>query len=328
MAADEGHFRLWNPDWCNSVIDNCQRVNVRGKYLTTFEIAISETGSAVAELGTAADAAFYGSRPEVCTITAGAATTTTTGDYFLLSSADGDGTETGYYLWLNEAVGGGEPTPGGIYTNGLEVAIGAADTAATVAGKIQTVLDAVGTLTSTNAGAIITLESDNVGDNVDCHDGNTAYVIATTYQGAYQTAAKIFVVSSDAGDTNTDAGKVRKVCVIGISVASKYNYIQGTEDPIYTVEEINMAGATYVESERYYIRIMHMYASHWGSGGSDAEGTITLVDANTGTGHTYLTLDAASNESNSSGLIYVAENYWGRWNRCYISMNDVLIDVA
>lgn len=329
MGADEGYFRLWNPDWTDGTIDNCVRSNVHGRNQMTFEIAISEAASAVAELGTAADTVLYGSRPEVTVFTALAATSTTTGDYYLLSAADGDGTETGYYVWLNEAAGGGEPAPGGIYTNGLEVAIGGADNAATVGGKIQAVVDAVGTLTCTNAGAVVTTESDNVGDVVDSVDGNMGVIIATTYQGAYQTACKLFVVSSQANDSNAiAAADAQKVCIIGLSVSSKYNFIHNAEKPIYTVEEINLAGATYVETERAYVRVMHMYCCDWGTTGSDAVGNITLVDANTGTGHTLLTIDAGSNESNSSGVVYVPDGRWGRWKRCFVSLNDEAIDVT
>ena len=329
MGADEGYFRLWNPDWTDSTIDNCKRSNVRSKNRMTFEIAISEASSAVAEIGTAADTVLYGSRPEVAVYTALAATSTVTGDYYTLSSADGDGTETGYYVWLNEAAGGGEPTPGGIYTNGLEVAVGAADNAATVAGKIQVVVDAVGSLTCTNAGAVVTTESDNVGDVVDSVDGNMGVTIATTYQGAWQTACKLFVVSSQANDTNAlAAADAKKVCIIGLSVSSKYNMVVNGEKPIYTVEEINLAGATFVETSRAYVRVMHMYCCDWGTTGSDAVGNIILVDANTGTGHTLLTIDAGSNESNSSGLVYVPDGRWGRWNRCYISLYDVATNQA
>lgn len=325
MGADEGYFRLWNPDWCNGTIDDCRRVNVHGKFQTTFEIAVSEAASAAAELGTAADAAFYGGRPPRCTVTCGAATTTVTGDHFYLYKADGDGTETFYYVWLNEAVGGKDPAPTG--GTGLEVAIGAADDASTVAGKVKVVIDGTGGLTATVAAAIIKIESDAVGPVTPAVDVNTGYAIVNDYQGSYQTYCKLFAYSSQADDTDESDKDARKVMIIGISVSDPVAAALGTEKPQYSVEQVSLAGATFVETTRYYKRVMHMYVCDWGSAGAEAKGNIKLIDTDTATGHTYLTIDADANESNSSGLVYVADGFWGRWKRCYISMNDAAIAV-
>lgn len=207
--ADEGYFRLWNPQWCNSTTDKCIRTNVHGKRKMTFEIAVSEAGSAVAELGTAADAVL-------------------------------DGTTTPVLIYLD---------------------------------------------------------------------------------------------SSSAVDKDADTGAVRAVHVIGITVASAYDYIQGIEKPVYSVEEVRCdatAGTTAVATTRYYLRVMHMYATEWGTGGissHDAEGNITL-DSTGSAGTVYITIDAASNESNSSGLIYLVDGFYGRWNRCFISLQDVAVNVA
>jgi len=208
MAADEGRFRLWNPQWTNSTGDDCRRANVRGKNQMTFELAITEAASGVAELGTPADNILNGT------------------------------------------------------------------------------------------GTPVLLEED----------------------------------STDALDKDADTGCVRAVHIIGITVASAQNYIDGLEDPVYSVEEVRCdvtAGTTAMPTSRYYLRVIHAYAVEWGSGGGashDAEGTITIQTVGGVT--TYLTIDAASNESNSSGLIYVADGYWGRWNRCYISLHDESVNVA
>ena len=192
--ADEGYFRLWNPQWTNSTGDKYIRTNLEGKRPMTFEIAVSEATSAAAEIGTAADAAF-------------------------------DGT--------------------------------------------------------------------------------------TTPQVAY-------IDSSHADDTDSSIKDVRAVHIIGISCSSVGAFNDG-EKPLYSIEEIRTSGTTAVVGTRAYLRILHAYAAEWGSGGANAAGNIIITNV---TPTTYLTIDAASNESNSSGLVYVHENYWGRWSRCYISAND------
>jgi len=193
--ADEGYFRLWNPQWTNSTGDKYIRTNLEGKRPMTFEIAVSEATSAVAEIGTAATAAF---------------------------------------------------------------------------------------------------------------DGTT-------------TPAVIYVDSSSANDTDAADKDVRAVHVIGISVSSVKGFNEG-EKPLYSVEEIRTSGTTAVISTRFYLRLLHAYAAEWGSGGAEAAGNVIITNV---TPTTYLQIDADSNESNSSGLIYVYEDYWGRWSRCYISANDV-----
>ena len=192
--ADEGYFRLWNPQWTNSTGDSLIRTNVHGKRRMTFEIAVSEASSAVAELGTAATAALNGTT-----------------------------------------------TPVLVYVDG-----------------------------------------------------------------------------ADALDIDTTAGHARAVHIIGITVSSVTAFIGG-EIPVYSVEEVRLNGTDAVASSRYYLRLLHAYVCEWGTGGSDAKGNIIITDV---TPTTYLQIDADSNESNSSGLIYVYDGYWGRWNRCYISLND------
>jgi hypothetical protein len=140
------------------------------------------------------------------------------------------------------------------------------------------------------------------------------------------TPVQVIVVSSAANDDNDLAdADAKKVHLIGISVASATDYINGVEDPVYSVEQLNLNGTTNVTSTRYYLRVMHMYCVDWGTTGSDPVGNITCeYPENTA----LLTMDAADNESNSSGLIYLAANYEGRWERCFVSLNDTALNVA
>lgn len=139
------------------------------------------------------------------------------------------------------------------------------------------------------------------------------------------TPVQVIVVSSSADDDDGATKHVRKVHLIGLSVASAKNYVLGTEDPVYSVEELSMNGTTNVTSSRYYLRVMHLYAVQWGSGDADAAGAITCeYPENTA----LLTIDAGDNESNSSGLIYLADNYEGRWTRCFVSLNDAALNQA
>ena len=137
------------------------------------------------------------------------------------------------------------------------------------------------------------------------------------------TPVLVYADSSAALDTDTTIGAVRAIHLIGISVSSVKAFNEG-EVPLYSIEEFRMNGTTGVASVRYYLRVMHHYAVEWGSGDTAshmAEGNITIDSTGAG-GTVYLTLDLDANESNSSGLIYLYDGYWGRWNRCYISAND------
>lgn len=120
----------------------------------------------------------------------------------------------------------------------------------------------------------------------------------------------IVIVSNQADDTDNSAKDVRKVRVLGVSCAAIVNptACAGTETDYiadwatnnqYSIEEINMDGTTDVYSKRYYLRVMHVYASDWGSAGQDAKGTIQLESpANT----VLFTIAAGANESQGSTI--------------------------
>ena len=135
----------------------------------------------------------------------------------------------------------------------------------------------------------------------------------------------LYIESAAAGDTIAGAG-VRRVRLIGITVASAQAYLNGKEDPVYSLEEVNMATSAHVCTVRYYLRVIHAYASDWGAN-KDADGNITVGDDATPT-TTYLTIAAGSNESNNGGLIYVAEGFHGRWKRLLLNINDPAINAG
>ena len=179
-------------------------------------------------------------------------------------------------------------------------------------------------------------------------DGNYPLMFEIRYSGTCSAAAAQIGAAADnaldgtttpvkvyvdcAADTDKDAstGHVRKVRIIGISVASDQAYINGTEDPVYSIEEVNLTaagGTTAVATSRYYLRVIHFYASDWGSGGSDASNAIYVQDDAAGTTK-YLTIAQNYNESNNGGLIYVADGYYGRTVKLRAGLNDAAFNNA
>ena len=133
------------------------------------------------------------------------------------------------------------------------------------------------------------------------------------------TPVLLYIESTHATDTIAGVG-VRRVRLIGLSVASLQNYLNGIETAVYSVEEINMATSAHTLTTRYYLRVMHLYASDWGTD-LNAAGTLTAGDDATPT-NPYLTIAVAGTESNNGGLIYVGPGYHGRWKRLLANIND------
>lgn len=150
----------------------------------------------------------------------------------------------------------------------------------------------------------------------------TASATATELGGAANsigdgttTPLQLSIVSAQVTDIDTGAGKVRKVRIIGVSVPT---LVTPVSEAVYSVEEINMNGTTDVLSSRWYLRLIHVYSSDWGSGGQDAEGDITIENpADTD----LQTITAGTNES-SGCVIYGCNGYRGRWNLLDISHQD------
>jgi len=118
------------------------------------------------------------------------------------------------------------------------------------------------------------------------------------------TPARVYVLSSQANDTDAGTGDARKVAIIGVSVDPQEIY--SSANAKLTVEVVNLAGTTAVLTKRAYVRLLHAYVCDWGSGGQDAKGNIT-IDNNGAGGTIYLTITATYNESNNS-VLYFPEN--------------------
>ena len=89
------------------------------------------------------------------------------------------------------------------------------------------------------------------------------------------------------------AGAAHSVALVGLTVSSVAAYTAG-EVPLVTIEVVAMAGTTDVTSTRFFVWLDHAYVCEWGTGASDATGTITMeAPANT----TLLTIAATQNES-------------------------------
>lgn len=133
---------------------------------------------------------------------------------------------------------------------------------------------------------------------------------ATAAKDGTGTVFQIITVSAGAGDTDTGAGHVRKLAIIGLTTNSQAGYDSyllnpntptgKAGKPILSVEVMNMAGVADVTSTRFYLREpIKAYAIQWGSGGTDASAAITIeAPANTA----LLTIAITQNESNACTL--------------------------
>lgn len=123
---------------------------------------------------------------EITSVTTPAASTITTGDYWLLYSAN-DATE--YYVWYNKAAGGGDPAPAG--KTGIEVTIGGSDTAAQVATATASAIDGVSDFSASADSAVVTVTNADEGEATDASDVNSGVTISITSQGAAKPLAEV-----------------------------------------------------------------------------------------------------------------------------------------
>lgn len=129
---------------------------------------------------------------QVTNIVTAAASTLTTGDYFLLN---GPGNEINYYVWFNKAGGGGNPLIPG--RTGIEVDVGGGDTDAQVATAAASAIDALADFqaSSTTNVLVITNARAGITDNtVDASVGGTGFTITTTSYGATLPATQLETV--------------------------------------------------------------------------------------------------------------------------------------
>lgn len=121
-----------------------------------------------------------------------AASTLTTGDYFLLN---GPGNLTNYYVWYNKASGGGDPMIGA--RTGIEVAIGGSATAAQVATATASAIDAISDFTATALSTTVTITAVETGLTDETVDGNTGFTFSTTAYGATAPATAVSTIRTN-----------------------------------------------------------------------------------------------------------------------------------
>lgn len=116
---------------------------------------------------------------QISTVTTAAASTLTTGDYFLLN---GPNNETNYYVWYNKASGGGDPLVAN--RTGIQVAVGSGDTDAQVATATASAIDAVADFSASASLNVVTITASGPGITDDLEDVNTGFTFAVTTYGA------------------------------------------------------------------------------------------------------------------------------------------------
>lgn len=160
-------------------------------------------------------------------VIATAASTLTTGDYFLLN---GPNNETNYYVWYNKAAGGGNPLVSG--RTGIEVAIGGGDTAAQVATATTAAIDAT-VFSASAVSTTVTIIAPSAGITDTAVDVNTGFTITTTLYGATAPADPV---------TTIRVNKFNERLQIYFSGMGNYPIIYNPEDsPKYQLMGQNLA---------------------------------------------------------------------------------------
>lgn len=140
--------------------------------MTGVEVTVS-TGDTANETAEALLDALAGR--EKYKLTCAASSAMTTGQYFTINSAT-DATE--YYVWFNVNSGGGDPAPAS--KTGIEVAVGASDTADQVATALAAALDANSDFTATANSDVVTVTNAAAGATTDAANVDVASPFAVT----------------------------------------------------------------------------------------------------------------------------------------------------
>lgn len=126
---------------------------------------------------------------ETTTLTFGAASSMSSGQYFLINTANN---VNQYYVWFNKDTLGGEPQ-GLTGKTGIQIVISSADDALAVASKVKDALNLASGLTATFSGNIVTVVNTSVGTCTDASNPNTSgLTIAITQQGKVADTATEF----------------------------------------------------------------------------------------------------------------------------------------
>lgn len=163
---------------------------------------------------------------EVQTVIAAAASTLTTGDYFLLYSAKD---ETPYYVWYNKAAGGGDPAVTG--KTGIEVTIGGSDTDIQVATATVTAVGAANfskDFTATNVSgtsATVTITNKNTGSCTNASDSNTSFTFGVTTNGIGETVYSVNALYSYLQDTFDELGQMDDKVPMSAQTPTDYTLI-------------------------------------------------------------------------------------------------------
>ena len=219
--------------------------------------------------------------------------------------------DTGYTFVVTEN-GGADPGADG---TGAECDIKAATTAANVGTIIQGVIDALSDVTASGT-TTVTIINDEIGLVTKTTDGNTGFTITQIEQSSNKYAgAPLYLVSTEANDTDALSGDMRKDIIIGFAK-------DANGKTLLKSEEVALAGATQVKStELKWIRAIHHQGSDWGSGGQDAKGAISLEDL---PGTDYLDISIGLNNS-EGGLIWLPDNMHAQIAEWQLDLHDIAI---
>ena len=182
----------------------------------------------------------WGRRQSSCvTVNSGAATQD--GTYFTLSAptAPGSTTLTDYYVWFDLDDGSTDPAVSG--ATGIEVDIVTGDTAAQIATKLTTAVDAISLLRAaeTETAAQVHIEAEFIGAATALADGDTSFVIEAGSTGL-------------GGDLGKTSG--------GVTVSMEVSSVQITTDQTgaIPVDEVNTGQTISVE-----MSLLEMTPERW-----------------------------------------------------------------
>ena len=265
---------------------------------TGIEADISASTSAI-DVATVVEALIHAKADVACT-RSGAVLTITNANNGIVVDAAEEIAGTGTTFAIDQ--GTDDPSATG---TGHAVDISTDTTAANVADAFNTIINGVAGITSSVSTATVTVESDNSGSITDVTQSSTHLgTITVTNQGrAYYEGAYLYVVSSSASDINTTAGHVRKVKILGFD-----------HNDDFVIEEVSLAGTTVVKTATRFTAIISMYASLFGTGGTDAVGNITVETSATANCTALLTIAANGTESGGARIYVPKDNFSLFWD--------------